>query len=334
MQLVDRLGGELPRGPVTVELDDIQATVLRYRPEPYYGTHVMLHVDDARSRPRIPAAADATRRLRRRLVEAGEAWISVGDQLRRAGGAGRAGGLAAELPGSVPGGDGRARRTSSWTTGERSEALGPPFGSGQIHIGVSVFSDSEEKLASRHGHRPASSTRGFSGVTVLMMQDFGAQPGDLNPLGYKDGSASPPSRAAASSRCPARDDRSRPASSSSAIPARPACRCRCRGRTCWGATARSSGCASTSRASGRSTGSCASNAEHGAGAGAARGEAGGALAQRRAVDARADARRPGARRRPAAEQRLHLRRRSARPAGAARLAHAAHEPARHRDWRS
>ena len=41
MQLVDRLGGDLPRGPVTVELDDIQATVLRYRPEPYYGTHVM-----------------------------------------------------------------------------------------------------------------------------------------------------------------------------------------------------------------------------------------------------------------------------------------------------
>src|SRR4029078_4345602 len=28
---------------------------------------------------------------------------------------------------------------------------------------------------------------GFSGVSVLAMQDFGAQPGDLNSLGYKDG---------------------------------------------------------------------------------------------------------------------------------------------------
>src|SRR6202008_3603143 len=28
---------------------------------------------------------------------------------------------------------------------------------------------------------------GFSGVTVLAMQDFGAQPGDRNSLGYKDG---------------------------------------------------------------------------------------------------------------------------------------------------
>ena len=33
MTLIDRLGGGLPRAPVTVELDDIQATVLRYRPE-------------------------------------------------------------------------------------------------------------------------------------------------------------------------------------------------------------------------------------------------------------------------------------------------------------
>ena len=77
MQLVDRLGGELPRGAVTVELDDIQATVLRYRPEPYYGTHVMLHVDDAqagrefvrRLTPHVDSAAD--------WWQAGEAWISV-----------------------------------------------------------------------------------------------------------------------------------------------------------------------------------------------------------------------------------------------------------------
>ncbi len=32
MTLIDRLGAALPRAPVTVEVDDIQATVLRYRP--------------------------------------------------------------------------------------------------------------------------------------------------------------------------------------------------------------------------------------------------------------------------------------------------------------
>ena len=33
--------------------------------------------------------------------------------------------------------------------------------------------------------------QGFSGVTVLHTQDFGAQPGDLNPLGYKDSIGQP-----------------------------------------------------------------------------------------------------------------------------------------------
>ena len=77
MTLTDRLAGQLPRGPVTVELDDIQATVLRYRPEPYYGTHVMLHVDDAgagreflrRLTPHVDSAAA--------WWQAGEAWISA-----------------------------------------------------------------------------------------------------------------------------------------------------------------------------------------------------------------------------------------------------------------
>ena len=51
---------------------------------------------------------------------------------------------------------------------------------------MSAFSDSEEK------HRRALAIareqyEGFSGVSVLAMQDFGAQPGDRNSLGYKDG---------------------------------------------------------------------------------------------------------------------------------------------------
>jgi hypothetical protein len=41
MPLQDR--PNLQRGTATLELDDIQATVLRDRPEPYHGTHVLLH---------------------------------------------------------------------------------------------------------------------------------------------------------------------------------------------------------------------------------------------------------------------------------------------------
>jgi Dyp-type peroxidase family len=190
MTLIDRSGADLPRAPVTVDLDDIQATVLRYRPEPYYGTHVMLHVADARAgrefvrrlAPHIDSAADWWR--------AGQSWISVAfsyaglmalgvpeDSLRsfpeafRAGMAARAGELR----------DDGDNAPAHWDA---------PFGSGQVHIGVSIFSDSEEAW-----HQTMAMARrqyeGFPGLAVLIEQDFGAQPGDLNPLGYKDSIGQP-----------------------------------------------------------------------------------------------------------------------------------------------
>ena len=67
---------------------------------------------------------------------------------------------------------------------------GSPFGTGQIHVTVTIFADSEEKW-----RRAMAVARGqfdgFSGVTVLAAQNFGAQPGDLNPLGYKDNIGQP-----------------------------------------------------------------------------------------------------------------------------------------------
>src|SRR5262249_13254567 len=61
-----------------------------------------------------------------------------------------------------------------------------PYRTGQVHIGVSAFSDSAEKWRHILGIARAQ-FEGFSGVSVVAMQDFGAQPGDLNSLGYKDG---------------------------------------------------------------------------------------------------------------------------------------------------
>lgn len=190
MTLTDRVGGTLPRGPVTLELNDIQATVLRYRPEPYYGTHVLLHVDDARAgrellrelAPEVASAAD--------WWVAAEPWIALGithsglaalgvpaDTLRsfpeafRVGMAARAEQLR----------DSGANHPSQWE---------PEFGTGAVHIGVSVFSHSEaswrramDTARQRYEERP--------GVSVLIVDDFGAQPGDLNPLGYRDSIGQP-----------------------------------------------------------------------------------------------------------------------------------------------
>lgn len=62
---------------VSLDLDDIQALILRNRPEPYFGLHAMLHVDDpaggrdlmARLAPHIPSAAGFTEDL--------ESWTGV-----------------------------------------------------------------------------------------------------------------------------------------------------------------------------------------------------------------------------------------------------------------
>ncbi|MDA0166043.1 Dyp-type peroxidase [Solirubrobacter ginsenosidimutans] len=173
-----------------LELEDIQATVLRYRPEPYYGTHVMLRVDDARAgrellrglAPHVDSAAE--------WRQPGEPWIAVA--ITYAGLV--ALGLPAESLNSFPeafrvGMAGRSGQLLD--VGDNDPAhWHHPFGSGEIHLGVSVFSGSEEAW-----HRTLETARqhyaGRPGLAVVATQDFGAQPGDLNPLGYRDSIGQP-----------------------------------------------------------------------------------------------------------------------------------------------
>ncbi|HWI01462.1 MAG TPA: peroxidase [Propionibacteriaceae bacterium] len=190
MSLSDQLDGNVPRGPVTVELEDVQATVLRYRPEPYYGSHVMLHVEDARAgrellrrlAPHIDSAAD--------WWQAGEPWIAVAITYSGLVALGLPDDSLQSFPEAFRVGM-AARADELLDHGENDPThWEAPFGSELVHIGVSVFSDSEETwrrtvdLARQH-------YEGFSGLRVLVTQDFGAQPGDLNPLGYKDSIGQP-----------------------------------------------------------------------------------------------------------------------------------------------
>lgn len=173
-----------------LDLHEIQATVLRYRPEPYYGTHVLLHIDNASSGreflrrlgPHVASAAD--------WWNAQEAWIAVAISYTGL----VALGVPEESLQSFP----QAFRVGMAARADVLRDYGvndpkhwdQPFGSGQIHIALSVFSDTEEKwhrtmaLARQHYHE-------LAGITVLHIQDFGAQPGDLNPLGYKDSIGQP-----------------------------------------------------------------------------------------------------------------------------------------------
>jgi Dyp-type peroxidase family len=175
----------------TLELHEIQATVLRPRPAPYFGTHVLLRIDDAqagraflrRLTPYVDSAADS------RITA--NAWLDVGITY----GGLRALGLSQESLQSFP-------ETFRVGMAARAKHLGDdevndpknwdnPFGTGQVHIGISAFTDTEEKRR-RALAIAREQYEGFSGVSLLHTQDFGAQPGDLNSLGYKDGIDQPP----------------------------------------------------------------------------------------------------------------------------------------------
>ena len=315
---------------VTLDLHEIQATVLRYRPEPYYGTHIKMHIDDARSgreflrrlAPHVASAAD--------WWNATDAWIAVAISYTGLVALGVPEESLQSFPEAFRVGM-AARADILLDRGENDpKNWDPPFGSGQIHIAISVFSDSEEKW--RHTMALARQQyHGFSGVSVVDVQDFGAQPGDLNPLGYKDGIGQPAIEGSGVDPLPGQG---RPIKAGEFILGYP-------GEAGVPLATLLAGCARAQRhlhwrtqvpIAGRSVQPIparqCSNERRTRTAGS---ETGWPLAQRRAIDARAGQGRPRARPRPAAEQRLQLCQRSGRQAGAARLPHAAGEPTRYQD---
>lgn len=171
--------------PASLDLHEIQATVLRYRPEPYYGTHILLHIDDSKNgreflrrlAPHVASAAD--------WWNAEEAWIAVAVSYTGLVALGVPQESLQSFPEAFRVGM-AARADVLLDRGENDpKNWDQPFGSRRVHIAVSIFSDTEEKW--RHTMELARQQyHGFAGVDVVGIQDFGAQPGDLNPLGYKD----------------------------------------------------------------------------------------------------------------------------------------------------
>jgi Dyp-type peroxidase family len=192
VRTIEPLGGTVqPETQVTIELDDVQATVLRQRPAPYFGTHVLLGVDDPR----------AGRALLRRLSphvdsaagwwEAADAWLAVAISYAGLEALGVPEASLRSFPETFRVGmAARAREL-------RDDGINDPknwelpFGSGQVHIGLSAFSDSMDKWHDVVA-LACEQYESIRGIRVLQTQDFGQQPGDLNPLGYKDGIDQPP----------------------------------------------------------------------------------------------------------------------------------------------
>lgn len=184
--MVEDTGATVAASSSTLDLREIQATVLRQRPVPYFGTHVLLRVDDAQ------AGREYLRRLIPHVDSAGnwwdaaDPWLSIGISYAGL----EALGVPSDSLQSFP----EAFREGMAARAEvlRDQGVNDPknwelsYGKGGIHIGLSAFANSEEEW-----HRILGVVRkqfeGFSGVSILAMEDFGAQPRDVNSLGYKDG---------------------------------------------------------------------------------------------------------------------------------------------------
>src|ERR1700754_4610069 len=191
LSATESTGENLSLHAPTLDLHEIQATVLRPRPAPYFGTHVLLRVDDAqagraflrRLTPYVDSAADS------RI--AANTWLDVGITYTGL----EALGLSQESLQSFPEAfrvGMAARATQLGDDGVNDpKNWDKPYAPRQVHIGVSAFTDSEEKRR-RALAIAREQYEGFAGVKVVAMQDFGAQPGDLNSLGYKDGIDQPP----------------------------------------------------------------------------------------------------------------------------------------------
>jgi Dyp-type peroxidase family len=186
MSSVEPIEGSPSTPPPTLELHEIQATVLRQRPAPYFGTHAYFHVDSAqggraflqRLAPHVDSAAGWS--------TATNAWLAVGITYAGLAALGVPQGSLQSFPEAFRVGMAARARELRDDGVNDPKNWEKPFGTGQIHIGLSAFSDSEEKW-----HRAVAIAReqykDFSGISLLFTQDFGAQPGDRNSLGYKDG---------------------------------------------------------------------------------------------------------------------------------------------------
>ena len=174
-----------------LQLDDIQGIVLRNRPSPYVGTYLLLRVDDPK----------AGRQLMGRLAElvdsAANWWqpslpalLNValtyqGLQVL---------GVPPTALNSFPaefrqGMAGRAQFIGD--TGESApEHWEPPFGTGQVHVVLSLIAADQESLAVVM-ERARQARMQLSGTELVYRQDFYQLATGRTTFGYKDGIGNP-----------------------------------------------------------------------------------------------------------------------------------------------
>ncbi|ABS17389.1 MULTISPECIES: Dyp-type peroxidase [Hyphomicrobiales] len=190
MSFFKHLKDRFRRDRVTLQLDDIQALILRSRPEPYVGIHAMLHVDEAeggrdliaRLAEYIPSASDWADDL--------SAWTGVA--ISHAGL--KALGLPEDSLASFPlafrqGMAGRATQLHDF--GENApETWEDAYRNDTCHIALTIYAADKPALDVAV-EKAMAEFDASTGVTLVGTHEFGADEDAENPFGFRDSISQP-----------------------------------------------------------------------------------------------------------------------------------------------
>lgn len=190
MSILHEITARLRREHVTLQLDDIQALILRARPEPYVGIHAMLHIDDAAgARALIARMADHVASAQDWTDER-DAWMGLA--LSHAGlqALGLPQASLASFP--LPFQQGMAQRAEQLRdVGENApEQWEDAFRPGTCHVALTIYARNEAARDVAVANT-MDVLRRSHGVTLVGTHAFGADADARNPFGFRDSISQP-----------------------------------------------------------------------------------------------------------------------------------------------
>ena len=190
MAFLTDLKARFTREHVTLALDDIQALILRSRPEPYVGLHAMLHIDDAeggralllRMAEHIPSAAGWT--------DDRDAWMGVALSFEGLKALGVPDDSLSSFP--LPFQQGMAQRAEQLRDvgSNAPEHWDDAFQPGTCHVALTIYARDDVALAVAVDQAMGELDRSH-GVTLVGQHAFGADADAKNPFGFRDSISQP-----------------------------------------------------------------------------------------------------------------------------------------------
>jgi Dyp-type peroxidase family len=174
-----------------LQLDDIQGIVLRTRPSPYVGTYILLRIDDPRTgrllMGRLAELVDSAADWRQPNLPA---FLNVALTYPGLEALGVPPASLSSFPEEFRQGM-AARAERLGDTGESGPARWEePFGTGQVHVVLSLFAADQESLAVVL-ERARQARAQLPGLQVVYRQDFYQLASGRTTFGYKDGISNP-----------------------------------------------------------------------------------------------------------------------------------------------